>query len=106
MGVEEVDLKSWEKEVLKYHLPVVVDFYSSFCPPCSVMEKILESISEKYTGRVKFVRVDVDAEEELAERYYIMSVPTIGIVVGGELIQGFTGVIDENILIRAIESVI
>ncbi len=106
LAIVEVTAADWEKEVLKSSLSVLVDFHSPYCPPCFIMEKILVNIAENYSERVKFVRVDINKEEEIAERYDILSVPTIAFFISGELIQGFTGVIHEKSLVKNIDAIL
>lgn len=106
MAVVETGMESWEKEVLDSPVPVLVDFYSSFCPPCFVMAEIIEKLAEKYQGRVKFVKVDVDENEELAERYQVLSVPTLAFFDGGELVDGVAGLMQEAPLRRKLESML
>ncbi|WP_456474499.1 thioredoxin family protein [Candidatus Pyrohabitans sp.] len=102
----ETGVESWEKEVLGSPIPVLVDFYSNFCPPCFVMAEIIEKVAEKYLGRVKFVKVNVDENEELAERYEVLSVPTLAFFNEGELVDGVAGVMQEAPLQRKLESML
>ncbi len=96
----------FEKEVLKSEVPVVVDFYAEWCPPCYVVSEMLEELESEYRGRVKFVKVDVDEHEELAEEYEIMSVPTIAIFHRGELVDGMIGVIKKEQLREKLDALL
>ena len=71
---------------LKSKIPVLVDFYSSWCPPCKMLEPILEGLEaeEGIKGKIKFVRVNVDENRELAAKYNIMSVPTLILFKNGK----------------------
>ena len=68
---------------------VVVDFYADWCGPCKMLSPVVEELSKEYTD-VKFVKVDVDEEEELAMKYGIMSIPTLFLLKDGEIV-GKTG---------------
>jgi thioredoxin 1 len=77
--------KDFDKEVLQSELPAVVDFYADWCGPCRMVSPIIESLSHQYSGRVKFVKINTDESPDLAERYGIMSIPTIMIFKKGEI---------------------
>ena len=77
--------KDFEKEVLQSDLPTVVDFYADWCGPCRMVSPIIESLSQEYAGRAKFVKINTDESPELAERYGIMSIPTVMIFKKGEV---------------------
>ena len=67
----------FQDEVVRAQSPVVVDFYADWCGPCRIISPILEQLSKEYSGRVKFVKVDTDANQELATQFGIMSIPTV-----------------------------
>ncbi len=96
----------FEKEVLESEVPVVVDFYAEWCPPCLVVAEMLEELEGEYRGRVKFVKVDVDEHEELAEKYEVMSVPTIAIFHRGELVDGMIGVVKKEQLRKRLDALL
>jgi len=77
--------KDFEKEVLQSDIPTVVDFYADWCGPCRMVSPIIETLSHEYAGRVKFVKINTDESQDLAERYGIMSIPTIMIFKKGEI---------------------
>lgn len=62
---------------LENKIPVLVDFYSDFCPPCRMLEPIFEELKKEFKGKIKFARVNVDENRELAARYNVMSIPTL-----------------------------
>ncbi len=76
--------KDFEKEVLQAELPTIVDFYADWCAPCRMVSPILESMSKEYNGKVKFVKVNTDDNQDLAMKYDIMSIPTVMIFKNGE----------------------
>jgi thioredoxin 1 len=75
--IQEVTRDTFDREVLAATLPVVVEFYAAHCGECSALEPTLQRLAAKYDGRIKFVRVDVDAEPVLAARHMINAVPTL-----------------------------
>jgi thioredoxin 1 len=81
----------FEKEVLQSELPTVVDFYADWCGPCQVVSPIIDSLSIEYPGRVKFAKVDTDANPDLAEKFGVMSIPTVFIFKNGQIIERIVG---------------
>src|SRR2546422_6804289 len=75
---------SFEQEVLQSDKPVIVDFWAEWCGPCHAVSPVLEKIAEERAGELKLVKVDIDEEQSLAERYGIASIPTIVLFVDGE----------------------
>ena len=72
----QVDSSSFESAVLDSSTPVFVDFYADWCGPCHMIEPTIETLSEEYDGRVKFVKINIDNNQELATKYDVMSIPT------------------------------
>jgi len=73
----EIDETNFEAEVLKSPLPVVVDFWAEWCGPCKMIAPILEEIASERSGKVKFAKVNVDRNPNLASQYHIQSIPTL-----------------------------
>jgi len=78
--------------------PVVVDFYADWCGPCRVLGPVLERFADKYHGAVKFVKVDVDNESELAGHYGVSSIATLLFFRGGELVNRIVGLPSAGLL--------
>lgn len=81
----------FETEVLKSNVPVVVDFYADWCGPCYAIAPTIEALSHEFEGKVKFVKVDVDVNQEVASRYEIMSIPTIMMFENGKVEDSIVG---------------
>ena len=76
--------------------PILVDFWATWCGPCKTLGPLLEKLAADYNGAFVLAKVDVDTEQELASAFQIRSVPTVMLVKGGQLIDGFPGALPEG----------
>lgn len=79
-----VTKENFEQEVLKADVPVLVDFYADWCMPCKMFAPILEEAATQFEGKVKIVKVNIDQSIELAQKYRVISIPTLKLFVGDE----------------------
>ena len=93
----------FDTEVLKSNVPVLVDFYADWCGPCHAIAPTIEALSSEFEGKVKFVKVDVDANQEVASRYEIMSIPTIILFENGKVEDSIVGAYPANVYKQHIE---
>ena len=77
--------ENFEAEVLRSEQPVLVDFWAEWCGPCKVVGPVVDELAGEYAGRAKIGKVDIDSNKALAERYGIMSIPTLAIFANGEV---------------------
>ncbi len=94
----------FEQEVLRGPTPVVVDFWAPWCGPCLMMAPIVDELAAEYRDRVKFVKVNVDENPDLANRYSVMSIPTLGVFKDGTLVGRIVGYMRKADLKQQIES--
>lgn len=89
---------TFETEVLQKSLktPVLVDFWASWCGPCKSLTPLLEKLAGNYNGAFELGKVDVDKEQQIAAAFQIRSVPTVFLVKGGEIVDGFPGAMSES----------
>ena len=89
---------TFEAEVLQksMQIPVLVDFWATWCGPCKTLGPILEKLAGEYNGAFQLAKVDVDKEQEIAAAFQIRSVPTVFLVKGGQIVDGFPGAVPEG----------
>ena len=86
-----ISKEQWEQEVINSDKPVFVDFWATWCGPCSIVAPIVEELAKEYEDKVNFVKVDVDQNKELASKYNIFSIPTLAIFRNGQLVSQAAG---------------
>ena len=86
-----VNNNNFKEEVLESKVPVVIDFFAEWCGPCKMFGPIFESVAEDYEDKVKFVKVNIDESPEIAQKYFVMSIPTLKFIDNGELKGSFVG---------------
>lgn len=102
MAAVSVTNENFEAEVLKSGIPVVVDFWASWCGPCQMMGPVVEELSEELDGKVKFCKVNVDENPDLAQNYDVMSIPNFKLFNKGILAGEKVGAVGKDGLLELI----
>lgn len=89
---------NFEQEVLKSDIPVLVDFYADWCGPCKMMAPVVEKIAEKYAGKIKVGKLNVDSSPATASKYKVMSIPTFLIFKNGAVTGTLVGAVSQEAL--------
>jgi thioredoxin 1 len=106
MATTPVTEASFDREVLGAPIPVLVDFTAEWCPPCHAIAPSLEQISDELAGKVKIVKLDVDADPGISTRYGVRSMPTLIVFKNGEPTAMTVGAQPKNRLADWIKSAI
>ncbi|MFT3806811.1 thioredoxin [Arenimonas sp.] len=96
--VFDASLPQFEQEVIlkSKEVPVLVDFWATWCGPCKTLGPILEKLADEFAGGFLLAKVDVDQEQQLAGYFQIRSVPTVMLLKGGQIVDGFPGALTEG----------
>jgi thioredoxin len=104
--VLHIEGSRFQDEVVKSDVPVLVDFYADWCGPCKMIEPIINQLSKEYGGKVKFVKVDTDANQELAMQFGIMSIPTVMFFTKGKVEDIVIGAVPPAVLKSKLDSLL
>lgn len=103
MGIIDVTDETFEKEVLKSDMPVVIDVWAPWCGPCRMYSPIIEEAAKEYEGKIKFVKVNADDNKHIDEKFSIMSIPTTLLIKNGTLKASSVGAVPKNVLKKWID---
>jgi len=102
-NLQNLTEETFETEALKSDIPVVIDFYADWCGPCKMVAPIMDVLSEKYAGKVKFFKINIDEQRKLAITHKVMSIPTLFFIKDGEVRDKITGAVPQPVLEEKIE---
>jgi thioredoxin 1 len=103
---KEVTDATFEQEVLKASVPVMVDFWAPWCGPCHMVSPIVEELADEYEGKVNFFKLNTDDNPVISSRYDIRAIPTLLVFKGGQPIGQIIGFRPKSDLRRRLDSVI
>lgn len=101
-----VTSKNFDAEVVKSGVPVVADFWAEWCGPCKMIAPVLRELAAQYKDKIKIAKIDVDAESELAQRFNIVSIPTILVFSQGKVVKQQIGAVPRHTLEKMIKEVL
>jgi|TARA_B100001750_G_C15100183_1_gene394983 thioredoxin 1 len=104
--VLHVNQSSFDDEVLKSQIPVFADFWAEWCGPCRAIAPVLESLAEDFDGKVKIVKINVDQENDLANKYNVSAIPSLIILKDGKEIDRIVGGATKEVYADRINKVI
>lgn len=91
MSEVKITVDNFEEEVLKSDIPILVDFWATWCGPCQMLSPIIAELAEEYAGKIKVGKVNTDEEGALAQKFGIMSIPTVMFFRDGEVVETLVG---------------
>jgi thioredoxin 1 len=95
--------KSFEAEVLHSDLPVLVDFWATWCGPCKSIGPVIDELSKEYAGRVKMTKLNVDENPATPSQYSVRGIPTLILFKGGKVLEQIVGAVPKTRLVAMLE---
>ena len=98
--------QTFEKVVLQSEIPVLVDFWATWCGPCRMVAPVLDQIAAEHEGKIRIVKVNVDEEPALAAQYRITSIPAMKVFKGGEEVRELIGAMPKQMIEQQLEGIL
>ena len=97
---------SFSSDVLQSDKPVLVDFWAEWCTPCKMVAPVLEEIAAEHSDKLTVAKLNIDENPEIARQYQIMSIPTMAVFRGGEVVKNIVGAKPKAAILRDLEGII
>lgn len=91
-------------EIVQQEVPVLIDFKADWCAPCKMMTPILKQVKQNFKDQIKIIKIDIDKNPAVAQKYAVRSVPTLALFINGKLVWRQSGVIQANQIISSVNS--
>ncbi len=101
-NIKEATTSTFENEVLKSGEPVLIDFWAPWCGPCRMVAPVVEEIAKEYDGKVKVMKLNTDENMDIAIKYNILSIPTLGFFHGGQMVDRIIGAVPKKVIVEKI----
>ena len=99
MAVITITKENYDEEVIKSPVPVLLDFWATWCGPCRMLSPIVDEIANEVEGKAKVGKINVDEQPELAKEFGVMSIPTLVVMKNGEIASRDVGVRSKQVLL-------
>jgi thioredoxin 1 len=104
--IQHLNGDQFQEEVVRSEIPVLVDFYADWCGPCKMIAPAIEQLSKEYAGKVKFVKVNTDDNQELASGFGIMSIPTVMFFSKGKVEDLVVGAVPAAVFKKKLDALV
>lgn len=105
-NIKYLTVDNFDEEVLKASQPVLVDFYADWCGPCQALGPVIDNLADKYAGKIKIAKLNIDEHRKVALTYRVMSIPTLFFFKDGEIVERITGALPQAALEQKLDALL